>query len=295
MVTPEAPLAAGEDARHCDYLRRGKVILMRWPERHINHSCAPNTYVRTIGGVRRVLALRGIAENEEITYDYCLNGYGDTVWHCSCGASSCRRVMHSDFFHLPLALQRQYVCLLDDWYVEDYRDMMADLLKSQLSLEAAELIGYTGEERDKWERWLGGQPPEATRAAVQTSGRFTTVWALMDHVFLAEKRHTQRIQRESPLAQATNVAEGDTPALFAFARAERTGFEGLVNSIRPDEAAQVRDFEMAGAVYRVTPRKLIFHTLIHEVRHWAQIATALRNAGFDPPGQHDLLFTNTLR
>jgi hypothetical protein len=62
VVTPEAPLAAGEDARHCDYLRRGKVILMRWPERHINHSCAPNTYVRTIGGVRRVPALRGIAE-----------------------------------------------------------------------------------------------------------------------------------------------------------------------------------------------------------------------------------------
>jgi uncharacterized damage-inducible protein DinB len=183
---------------------------------------------------------------------------------------------------------------LDDWYVEEYRDMVADLLKSQLSLEAAELIGYTGEEREKWERWLGGQPPEATRAAVQTSGRFTTVWALMDHVFLAEKRHTQRIQREIPLAQVTGVAGGDTPALFAFGRAARAAFKGLVNAIRPDEAAQVRDFEMAGAVYRITPRKLIFHTLIHEVRHWAQIATALRNAGFDPPGQHDLLFTNTL-
>ena len=116
----------------------------------------------------------------------------------------------------------------------------------------------------------------------------------MDHIFLVEKRHTQRIQREIPLAQVTGVAEGDTPALFDFGRAERAGFEGLVNSIRPDEAAQVRDFEMAGAVYRVTPRKLIFHTLIHEVRHGAQIATALRNAGFDPPGQHDLLFTNTL-
>ena len=39
VVTPEAPLAAGEYAHHCDYLCGGKVILMQWPERHINHSC----------------------------------------------------------------------------------------------------------------------------------------------------------------------------------------------------------------------------------------------------------------
>ena len=78
--------------------------------------------------------------------------------------------MHSDFFHLPLGLQRRYIRLLDDWYVEEYRDMIADLLKSKLSLEAAELIGYTGEEREKWERWLGGEPPEATRARSRPAG-----------------------------------------------------------------------------------------------------------------------------
>jgi uncharacterized damage-inducible protein DinB len=31
--------------------------------------------------------------------------------------------------------------------------------------------------------------------------------------------------------------------------------------------------------------------LIHETRHLAQIATAVRNAGFDPPGQHDFFFS----
>ena len=40
------PLRPGEEARHCDYLAAGKVVLMLYPERHINHSCDPNTKPR---------------------------------------------------------------------------------------------------------------------------------------------------------------------------------------------------------------------------------------------------------
>jgi uncharacterized damage-inducible protein DinB len=43
-----------------------------------------------------------------------------------------------------------------------------------------------------------------------------------------------------------------------------------------------------------TARKLVFHILFHEIRHWAQIATAVRNAGFPPPGFHDFLFCDTM-
>ena len=45
----------------------------------------------------------------------------------------------------------------------------------------------------------------------------------------------------------------------------------------------------------MTPRKLLFHILIHEIRHWAQIALAVRLAGFEPPGDHDLFFSTALR
>src|SRR5512132_2322025 len=71
---------AGELPAHCDYLARGLVVLMREPERYINHCCDPNTYVQTIDGTRHVIALRRIAPGEEITYDYSINGYGDTRW-----------------------------------------------------------------------------------------------------------------------------------------------------------------------------------------------------------------------
>src|ERR1044071_2686614 len=49
------PLRPGEEERHCDYLEAGKVVLMQPPERYINHSCRPNTWVKTVKGRRRVI------------------------------------------------------------------------------------------------------------------------------------------------------------------------------------------------------------------------------------------------
>jgi uncharacterized protein len=130
IVDEEHPITA-EEEHHCDYLEAGKTILMQPPERHINHSCDPNVFVRTRDGTRHVLALRGIRAGEEITYDYCVNGYGDVVWSCNCGTSRCRRTIHSDFFHLPLELQREYLPLLDEWFRKE-RSQDVERLKAKL-------------------------------------------------------------------------------------------------------------------------------------------------------------------
>ena len=116
IVDDASPLKRGEDRRHCDYIAAGRVVLMQPPERYINHSCDPNTYVRTVMGERQVLVRRDIAPGEEITYDYCVNGGGDTVWQCHCGAARCRHEIHSDFFHLPIELQGEYLPELESWF-----------------------------------------------------------------------------------------------------------------------------------------------------------------------------------
>jgi len=120
-----------EERRHCDYLEGGKTVLMQIPECYINHSCRPNVFVRTLSGVRHVLALRPITAGEEITYDYCINGYGDTVWRCNCGAAGCRHIIHSDFFHLPLEVQKEYLPLLDEWF---RKERAQDLARTESAL-----------------------------------------------------------------------------------------------------------------------------------------------------------------
>lgn len=132
VVTADNPLreSEGEVEHHCDYLAGGKIVLMQSPERHINHSCNPNAFVKTLNGIRYVFALSDIVAGEETTYDYCINGFGDTLWQCHCGNERCRKQIHSDFFHLPHSLQLEYLPLLDSWYTEEYKMRIDQLLIS---------------------------------------------------------------------------------------------------------------------------------------------------------------------
>ena len=122
VVTDESPLDAtrGEFEYHQDYLDE-RVVLMQEPERYINHGCEPNTYIKTINGVRWVVAYRNIAAGDEITYDYCINSYGNKEWECGCGHPRCRKVHHTDFFKLPREKLAEYLPLLDAWFANDPR------------------------------------------------------------------------------------------------------------------------------------------------------------------------------
>lgn len=139
VVTDADPLvpAEGELEHHCDYLAGGKVVLMQSPERSINHRCDPNAYIRTIAGDRYVVALREIRPGDEITYDYCINGDGDTEWACLCGSLACRERHLSGFFHLPDEVRARYLALLDDWFVAEHRDEV-EFLKRQIEVGKGE-------------------------------------------------------------------------------------------------------------------------------------------------------------
>ncbi len=129
VVDREHPLRLelGEYEYHCDYLSGGKVVLMQWPERHINASCDPNTYVKTIDGVRHVIARRPIQAGQEITYDYIINCHGGDIWQCNCQNPCCRGTIVSSFFELPLDLQLEYLPLLDEWFIKEHREKVEGL------------------------------------------------------------------------------------------------------------------------------------------------------------------------
>src|ERR1700736_627697 len=154
----------------------------------------------------------------------------------------------------------------------------------QLTMSIDELIGYTQCERDKWEQWFKAGPPAALDAALQREGRFTDVWQLMEHIFVVEKRHTQRLKQESPLTEQTGAARGDVAALFDFGRGVRQELTRFISSATDADLARIVELRFQDQRFTFTARKLIFHMQFHEIRHWAQIATAVRNAGYPRPG-----------
>ena len=168
-----------------------------------------------------------------------------------------------------------------------------------VALTIGELLEWTAEERAKWLPWFK-QNPTALSVAVQPGGRFPTVASLIDHIFLVEVRHTSRL-RKTELPTATGIAIGDVDALWAYAAKGREGVRALLQTLSEKDAAV--PFEVvipaaspsgAGGKHSMTPRKLLFHMGLHEVRHWAQIAAVVRMAGFTPPGDHDLFYSKAL-
>jgi hypothetical protein len=127
-----------EYRHHCDDIAGGRKVILGEPNGCINHSCEPNLARKTVKGVRHEIALRDIRAGEELTHDYCINGGGNTRWECNCGSARCRRTVHSDFFHLPLALQLEYLPLLDDWFVEENKEQVEALGRSRGQVQFTE-------------------------------------------------------------------------------------------------------------------------------------------------------------
>jgi uncharacterized damage-inducible protein DinB len=161
-----------------------------------------------------------------------------------------------------------------------------------LALTFDELLHYTSAERDKWRNWFAGHP-EAINAPVQPGARFTTVGKLVDHIFLVERRHLQRLQA-LPIVEQTGLTGNNAAPLFDYGASVRRELEQYAADL-PGDPDEPRTFDIRGERMALSTRKLLFHVLLHEIRHWAQVATAVRMAGFDPPGDHDLLFSTALK
>ena len=121
-VTPDQPLdeSAGELERHCDWIEGGKQVYLAFPERHVNHSCEPNAFVRFEGDGAVYVALQPLHANEEITTSYSVNLWDGEAWECSCGSERCLGTVPGSFYELPLERQIELMPLLAAWFIREH-------------------------------------------------------------------------------------------------------------------------------------------------------------------------------
>lgn len=162
-----------------------------------------------------------------------------------------------------------------------------------MNLEYAELLRYTNEEREKWRGWFVAHP-EAIEAPMQPGGRLPTVGKMIDHIVLVERRHLQRLM-DAALSDQTGLTGNNAAPLFDYGASVRRELEQYVADLDEGRADEVRTFIVREQEWPMSSRKLLFHILLHETRHWAQIALAVRLAGFEPPGNHDLFYSRAVR
>ena len=161
-----------------------------------------------------------------------------------------------------------------------------------IGVEFARLIAYSDHERAKWRAWVAADPSRLN-APFQPGGRFPTLWSLLDHLFLVERRHLARLEGAVP-PDATGIAVGDWKALFEYADLVRADLRQFADELDDAEAAQVITWTAVApappGTYSMTRGKLMTHVLLHEIRHLAQIAYAVRLQDHEPPGEHDYFY-----
>lgn len=161
-----------------------------------------------------------------------------------------------------------------------------------MHLSVEELIHYTDEERARWERWFHENGAELLAMPI-VGDRETTVGALILHIFGPELRYVQRLKEETPTeyrGRPVNRIE----EIFGFGMESRKALRAYVRDAKPEEWFRMFEFEIGLRPCRASARKIVLHMLLHEIRHWAQVARIMRERGFEPPGEHDLLFSSAL-
>jgi uncharacterized damage-inducible protein DinB len=168
--------------------------------------------------------------------------------------------------------------------------MPTDTATTPQVLTFRELLGYTDEETRRWEAWFRGQPPAVLHAPMG-EGRWPTVGELAFHVFVVERRYAERLLGEE-VTPYEGLPHATLDELFGVYRTAREKLERWIAAAPAEEYAEVMTFQtITAGTLTASKRKIVAHALLHGIRHWAQIATALRQAGHPGPGGHDILMT----
>ena len=160
-----------------------------------------------------------------------------------------------------------------------------------VSLAMNDLIDYTDWERQKWFDWIRhhGQEVLEVGAGPHGDGRFEKVGELIRHIFSAEKRYIERLS-DRPMTDTAAIPANDIEALSQLGQQSRRELREFIEAFTSEDWDTPREFKLMSSFLTATPKKIVIHVLVHEIRHWAQIATVLRAQGLTDEF-HDFLFS----
>jgi uncharacterized damage-inducible protein DinB len=159
------------------------------------------------------------------------------------------------------------------------------------NLSLDDLMEYTDWERQKWHDWLRQQGEQVLKisAGPHGDGRFSTAGDVMRHIFATEKRYIEWLSGQ-PLTEPASIPNDSIEGLFQFGQQSRKALKEFVEKFPPAEWDTPKELKFQNTTARVTPRKIVTHVVMHEIRHWAQIATMFRLEGLAVEF-HDFLFS----
>src|SRR5271169_4808173 len=127
----------------------------------------------------------------------------------------------------------------------------------------AELLTANEGGTQKWRKWFDEQPAAVLNLPLSIA-LAKNVREFLVHIFAVELRYAERL-KGLPITAYESLPTGSVADLFGI-----------------------------GDRARASKRKIVVHALLHSVRHWAQLATALREAGYPTNWGKDFLYSEVM-
>lgn len=120
------------------------------------------------------------------------------------------------------------------------------------------------------------------------------VRGLVKHVFAVELRHSQRLLGDEAIPYDA-ISAGPLSDLFAIHERAVDNLQQFLSRANDNALQEVIELQTVSAgTLHASRRKLFVHVMLHSMRHWAQLATMLRENGYMANWPKDFLFSEAM-
>ncbi len=156
-----------------------------------------------------------------------------------------------------------------------------------------EMLEANERETGKWKSWFERQSDELLDLPLNIA-LAKDVREFLLHIFAVELRYAERLTG-SAITDYESLPTNSVRELFAIGEKARGIYRQYLSGATDADLASVQEFPTRTAgVLRASKRKMFVHAMLHSVRHWAQLATALREKGHGTDWGHDFLFSDVM-
>lgn len=153
-----------------------------------------------------------------------------------------------------------------------------------------ELLAYTEEETLRWKRWFTERPDALDRACdVAGAG---TVHNLLVHIFATELVFAHRVL-DLPAIDPQKLPSATLEEFFAIGDDARRKFREFFAKAQEKDWHEVRALGFRD--FKASKRKMVAQAMWHGINHRGQLATFLRQQGYDGLWIHDIHLSKAMQ
>lgn len=160
-------------------------------------------------------------------------------------------------------------------------------------LSFGELLDYSAEETRRWGDFFR-KNPAALDLRVDIAGA-KSVREVVIHIVVVQARYAERLLN-LPVSEYSSYDSMSPQEIFASAEKSAEDLRSFAVAANDSDWDGELTFPTRSAgTLTASRRKIFVHAVLHGIRHWAQLATYLRQHGYKQDWPHDFIFSSVIR